>query len=239
MAAVLIVEDEIDLCNLIRTQLEAEGHRVQQAFDGATALKLVEAGVPDLVILDWMLPGIDGLAVCRQLRKDHLMPIIMLTARNEEVDRVMGLEVGADDYVVKPFSMRELMARVRAILRRVELDSRSLAPALDDESDADTLPPAPKSITLGPLHVNPAERVVTLDGVEIDLTPKEYDLLLLLAGHPGRAFSREFLLEHVWGYNYDSADRTVDSHITRLRKKLGPLGEKIITVWGVGYRFVV
>ncbi|HKD74711.1 MAG TPA: winged helix-turn-helix domain-containing protein, partial [Ktedonobacterales bacterium] len=99
--------------------------------------------------------------------------------------------------------------------------------------------PAPKSITLGPLHVNPAERVVTLDGVEIDLTPKEYDLLLLLAGHPGRAFSREFLLEHVWGYNYDSADRTVDSHITRLRKKLGPLGEKIITVWGVGYRFVV
>src|SRR5215469_7958711 len=124
MATVLVVEDEIDLCNLIRTQLEAEGHRVQQAFDGATALKLVEAGVPDLVILDWMLPGIDGLAVCRQLRKDHLMPIIMLTARNEEVDRVMGLEVGADDYVVKPFSMRELMARVRAILRRVELDSQ-------------------------------------------------------------------------------------------------------------------
>jgi DNA-binding response OmpR family regulator len=239
MATVLIVEDEIDLCNLIRTQLEAEGHRVQQAFDGATALKLVEAGVPDLVILDWMLPGIDGLAVCRQLRKDHLMPIIMLTARNEEVDRVMGLEVGADDYVVKPFSMRELMARVRAILRRVELDSRSLALAVDDVSSSDTLPPAPKPITLGPLHVNPAERIVTLDGAEIDLTPKEYDLLLLLAGHPGRAFSREFLLEHVWGYNYDSADRTVDSHITRLRKKLGPLGEKIITVWGVGYRFVV
>ncbi len=239
MATVLIVEDEVDLCNLIRTHLEADGHGVQQAFDGAAALKLVEASVPDLVILDWMLPGIDGLAVCRQLRKDHLMPIIMLTARTEEVDRVMGLEVGADDYVVKPFSMRELLARVRAILRRVELDSRSFAPLPGEAAADDTLPPEPKPITLGPLHINPAQRVVTLDGAQIDLTPKEYELLLLLAGHPGRAFSREFLLEHVWGYNYDSADRTVDSHITRLRKKLGPLGEKIVTVWGVGYRFVV
>ena len=125
MATILIVEDEIDLCNLIRSHLEAEGHIVLQAFDGISALRLVEEKVPHLVILDWMLPGMDGLAVCRQIRQNHLMPILMLTARSEEVDRVLGLEVGADDYVVKPFGMRELLARVRAILRRVALDSRS------------------------------------------------------------------------------------------------------------------
>src|SRR5438874_11077380 len=125
MAAILVVEDEVDLCNLIRTKLEAEGHSVLQAFDGSAALRLVEVHRPHLVILDWMLPGLDGLAVCRQLRQNYLMPIIMLTARNEEIDRVLGLEAGADDYISKPFSMHELLARVRAMLRRVELDSRS------------------------------------------------------------------------------------------------------------------
>src|SRR3989440_7548426 len=128
MAAILIVEDEVDLCNLIRTKLEAEGHSVFQAFDGPAALSLVEVHHPHLVILDWMLPGLDGLAVCRQLRQNYLMPIIMLTARTEEIDRVLGLEVGADDYISKPFSIRELLARVRAMLRRVELDSRSSSP---------------------------------------------------------------------------------------------------------------
>src|SRR5215467_4043872 len=127
MAAILVVEDEVELCNLIRTKLEAEGHSVLQAFDGPAALSLVEVHRPHLVILDWMLPGLDGLAVCRQLRQNYLMPIIMLTARTEEIDRVLGLEVGADDYISKPFSIRELLARVRAILRRVELDSRSLS----------------------------------------------------------------------------------------------------------------
>lgn len=238
MATILIVEDEVDLCNLVRTHLEAEGHVVHQAFDGLTALTLVAAHLPQLVILDWMLPGMDGLTVCRQIRKDHLMPIIMLTARNEEIDRVMGLEVGADDYVVKPFSMRELMARVRAILRRVELDSRAIMPTLGTQSADDGLPPAPQPIRHGSLCINLAERIVTLDGTAIDLTPKEFELLVLLASHPGRAFSRDFLLEHVWGYDYESVDRTVDSHMTRLRKKLGALGEKIVTVWGVGYRFV-
>src|SRR5215469_5876839 len=125
MATILVVEDEQDLCNLIRTQLAAEGYTVHQAFDGPTALELVETYAPDLVILDWMLPGLDGLSVCRQIRQNHLMPILMLTARAEEVDRVLGLEVGADDYVVKPFGMRELLARVRAVLRRVALDSHS------------------------------------------------------------------------------------------------------------------
>src|SRR5437762_9143314 len=128
MAVILVVEDEVDLCNLIRTKLEAEGHSVLQAFDGPAALRVVEVHRPHLVILDWMLPGLDGLAVCRQLRQNYVMPIIMLTARTEEIDRVLGLEVGADDYISKPFSIRELLARVRAILRRVELDSRSSSP---------------------------------------------------------------------------------------------------------------
>jgi DNA-binding response OmpR family regulator len=281
MAAILVVEDEVDLCNLIRTKLEAEGHSVLQAFDGPAALSLVEVHRPHLVILDWMLPGLDGLAVCRQLRQNYLMPIIMLTARTEEIDRVLGLEVGADDYISKPFSIRELLARVRAVLRRVELDSRSswpvsnitkvgaqffapsqdaspphpggatnmtptnggainLAPTEDvSAGEQSSLPTTSAPIVRGALCIYELERVVTLDGVELDLTPKEYELLLLLALHPGRAFSREFLLQHLWGYDYDGFDRTVDTHITRLRKKLGTVGEKIVTVWSVGYRFVV
>lgn len=232
MAAILVVEDETDLCNLIRAQLEAEGHTVFQAFDGSTALALVERHDPQLIILDWMLPGMDGLSVCRQVRQTHLTPILMLTARAEEIDRVLGLEVGADDYVVKPFSMRELLARVRAMLRRVALDARA-AEQLRGGGEL----PAPEPVIRGPLRIDLANHTAALDGQPLDLTPKEYDLLVLLASHPGRAFSRDFLLERLWGYDYDGFDRTVDTHIVRLRKKLGPLGEKIITVWGVGYRF--
>jgi DNA-binding response OmpR family regulator len=240
MATILVVEDEKDLCNLIRTQLEAEGHIVHQAFDGLSALSLVEKHPPHLVILDWMLPGLDGLAVCRQIRENHLMPILMLTARAEEVDRVLGLEVGADDYVVKPFGMRELLARVRAILRRVALDTRINVPTSEAQrADAGSLPPAPAPIVRGSLFIDLARHSVTIDGAELDVTPKEFDLLVLLASHPGRAFSREFLLEHIWGYEYDGLDRTVDTQITRLRKKLGPLSEKLVTVWGVGYRFMI
>jgi DNA-binding response OmpR family regulator len=246
MATILVVEDEKDLCNLIRIQLEAEGHTVHQAFDGLEALRLVEAHPPHLIILDWMLPGLDGLAVCRQVRQNHLMPILMLTARSEEVDRVLGLEVGADDYVVKPFGMRELLARVRAILRRVALDTRVNSPALEAQSaeagahgGQSALPPAPEPIVRGPLSIDLARHTVTIEGAEIDVTPKEFDLLVLLASNPGRAFSREFLLEQIWGYEYDGLDRTVDTQITRLRKKLGPLSDKLITVWGVGYRFMI
>ncbi len=246
MATILVVEDEKDLCNLIRSHLEGEGHTVYQAFDGLSALREVEQHPPHLVILDWMLPGLDGLAVCRQIRQNHLMPILMLTARSEEVDRVLGLEVGADDYVVKPFGMRELLARVRAILRRVALDTRVSAPTANAQraevgvhGAQDSLPPAPEPITRGALSIDLARHSVTIEGVEIDVTPKEFDLLALLASHPGRAFSREFLLEHIWGYEYDGLDRTVDTQITRLRKKLGPLSEKLVTVWGVGYRFLV
>jgi DNA-binding response OmpR family regulator len=254
MAAILVVEDEVDICNLIREKLEAEGHTVLQAFDGLTALALAEKHRLQLVILDWMLPGMDGLAVCRQLRQNYLMPIIMLTARTEEIDRVLGLEVGADDYISKPFSVREVLARVRAILRRVDLDSRlqSTTPPniinhqtsgqvqqVGQPAGVSQQSPISTPIVRGPLSIYELERIVKLDSIELDLTPKEYELLLLLASHPGRAFSREFLLQHLWGYDYDGFDRTVDTHITRLRKKLGALGEKIVTVWGVGYRFVV
>lgn len=249
MATVLLVEDEGDLSNLIKGHLEGDGYAVVQAFDGPSALALVERHNPDLVILDWMLPGMDGLAVCRRVRQSHLMPILMLTARSEEIDRVLGLEVGADDYVVKPFSMRELLARVRALLRRVTLDAQATptsqetgaAPPPPPDS-ADTAPVASDAagvIVRGPLRVDPTMHTTTLDGAELDLTPKEFELLQLFVEHPGRAFSREFLVERIWGYEYDGFERTVDTHITRLRKKLGPLGDKIVTVWGVGYRLVL
>src|SRR6185437_14374883 len=176
MATILVVEDEKDLCNLIRSHLEGEGHTVYQAFDGLSALSQVELHPPHLVILDWMLPGLDGLAVCRQIRQSHLMPILMLTARSEEIDRVLGLEVGADDYVVKPFGMRELLARIRALLRRVTLDAQSpassgqaaetpelVAGAVPIERDA-----ASTAIVRGPLRVDPAMHVATLDGEELD-----------------------------------------------------------------------
>jgi DNA-binding response OmpR family regulator len=227
MASILVVEDEAALNDLIRAELEAEGHVVRQAHDGPTALRLVREQAPQLVILDWMLPGLDGLSVCRQLRQDYLMPIIMLTARAEEVDRVLGLEVGADDYLVKPFAVRELLARTRAALRRVELEARRGVP---DEHRA-------RVIVHGPLRIEPDSHRATLDGADIALTPKEFELLHLLAANPGRAFNREFLIERIWGGDFEGIDRAVDNHIRRLRQKLGDFGEKIATVHGIGYRF--
>ncbi len=226
MASILVVEDEVRLNALIAKELAAAGHEVRQAMDGITALRMVEEGIPELVILDWMLPGLDGLAVCRRLRRDHLMPIIMLTARAEEIDRVMGLEVGADDYVVKPFGMRELMARAAAVLRRVELDRQQPGSGGPDHA-----------IERGPLRIDPEARAASLEGAPLILTPKEFDLLLLLASNPGRAFNREFLIERIWSGDYEGFDRAVDNHIRRLRRKLGPFGDSISTVWGIGYRF--
>jgi DNA-binding response OmpR family regulator len=170
-----------------------------------------------------MLPELDGLTVCRKLRERSVVPILMLTARAEEADRVLGLEVGADDYLVKPFSLRELMARVRALLRRVEFGRREEgAPA--------------ELIDLGALQIDGQARRVTVAGEVADLTVKEYDLLVILAQHPGRSFSRSYLLDRVWGDDYEGGDRTVDTHMMRLRRKLGDQGERISTVWGVGYR---
>ncbi len=228
MASILVVEDELAINDLIRAELEAEGHVVRQAHDGPTALRLVEEQTPQLVILDWMLPGLDGLSVCRQLRQNYLMPIIMLTARSEEVDRVLGLEVGADDYLVKPFGVRELLARTRAALRRVELEAKRGVGAPSDE----------KAIVHGRLRVEPGTHRASLDGVELALTPKEFDLLYLFVANPGRAFNREFLIERIWGGDFEGFDRAVDNHIRRLRQKLGDAGDKIATVWGVGYRFI-
>ena len=242
MSTIVVVEDERDMNNLIRSHLEQEGHTVHQAFDGPSGLALVDQQRPGLVILDWMLPGRDGLAVCRQIRQQHLMPIIMLTARSEEIDRVMGLEVGADDYVVKPFSIRELMARVRSMLRRVALDTATTAAPQDSHGASApdphaTLPLRPPPVVHGALRIDLAERRVRVGEQDLDLTRREFDLLALLATHAGRAFSRDFLLEHVWGYDYDGADRTVDSHIAQVRRKLGAEGAHIATVWGVGYRW--
>ena len=242
MATILVVEDDMVLCDLLCTHLRMDGHSVFQAFDGPTALLAVEEHHPHLIILDWMLPGLDGLAVCRRVRQKYLMPIIMLTARTEEVDQVLGLEVGADDYISKPFSIRQLQARVRAILRRVELESRrvmSTETIPGERRSSPAVAPEPPPLSYGTLTLYLAKRSVQLDGQEIDLTPKEYDLFVLLASHPGWVFKREVLLQQIWGDSYEGFDRTIDNHITRLRKKLGPMGEKVETVWGVGYRFVV
>jgi DNA-binding response OmpR family regulator len=227
VARVLVVEDEVGLCDLVRAHLEGDGHEVHQAFDGAEALRLAAEVSPHLVVLDWMLPKLDGLSVCRELRRTRLMPIIMLTARDAEGDRVLGLEVGADDYVVKPFSIRELVARVRAMLRRVALDSAAAAPAGE-----------PSAIVHGPLVIDPVGHVATLGGVALDLTRRELDMLVLFGRHPGRTFTRDFLLDRVWGPDYEGLDRAVDTAIVRLRRKLGDFGQRIEAVWGVGYRFL-
>ena len=230
MPLVLVVEDEVDLNNLIRDQLVAAGHSVEQAFDGSAALAAVERAVPDLVLLDWMLPDLDGLTVCRRLRERHVMPVVMLTARTDEIDRVLGLEVGADDYVTKPFSMRELLARVRANLRRVELDSRPGGGPGEPAGEAG-------AIKIDGLVVDPEGHNASVDGKALNLTPKEFQLLHLFAANPGRAFSREFLIERVWNGDFEGYDRAVDTHVTRLRRKLGRFGDHVQTVWGVGYRF--
>lgn len=225
MSLVLVVEDEVDLSQVMRDRLVADGHEVVVVHDGAAALNAVAKRVPDVVLLDWMLPDMDGLVVCRKLRQEHLMPIIMVTARGDEIDRVLGLEVGADDYLVKPFSLRELLARVRAMQRRVDLEGRRQAPQAEGH------------IRVGPLVVDGSSRLATLDGAPMHLTRKEFELLTVLVSNPGRAFSREFLVQRIWGEDFDGFDRAVDTHVTRLRKKLGTLGDRIVTVWGVGYRF--
>jgi DNA-binding response OmpR family regulator len=227
VATVLLVEDERGLAGLIRSHLEADGHTVEQAFDGFQAIELARQSSPDLLVLDWMLPGLDGLSVCREIRRRQLMPIVMLTARDDEADRVNGLEAGADDYVVKPFSIPELLARVRAMLRRVALDTTA------------TLHPGRSAelVTVGPLRIDESGHQATLSGSPLALTRRELAILALLAGHPGRTFTREFLLDHVWGDDFDGLDRAVDTQLVRLRRKLGDFGQQIEAVWGVGYRF--
>jgi DNA-binding response OmpR family regulator len=229
VATIAIVEDERELAVLLRGGLEGAGHRVIAAEDGPGGVALVEREDPDLVILDVMLPGFDGLEVCRRIRRARITPILMLTARSTELDKVLGLELGADDYLTKPFSMRELLARVGALLRRVEQLREQSRPAEDV---------AP--IQLADLSIDPATHEVISAGQPVQLTAREFDLLRLLAANPGRVFSREYLLDRLWGTDYGGFDRTVDTHILRLRKKLGgpgTPGERIVTLWGVGYKF--
>ncbi len=228
MTTILVVEDAHDLAQVIARELEANGYQVVLASEGWQALTLHANTQPSLVILDWMLPGLDGLEVLRRLRQSAPTPVLMLTARGEETDRVVGLELGADDYLTKPFSMRELLARVRAQLRRADLVQQILQA---DQSSAE----AP--LISGSLVLDPQAHRAMLDQKPLDLSPTEFALLQLLLRSPGRAFSRAYLLDTVWGESYIGGDRSVDNTVLRLRKKLGPLGEAIETVWGVGYRF--
>ncbi|MEJ2559059.1 MAG: response regulator transcription factor [Anaerolineae bacterium] len=227
MTTILLVEDARDLAGVVRRELEEAGYRVLYAADGAEGLHMFRNYRPDLVILDWMLPRLDGLTVLREIRAESPALVLMLTARKEEADRVIGLEVGADDYLAKPFGMRELVARVRALLRRLEHVEEILEQ--DRARHAGLL-------NYGPIRLDPAGYRATLDGDDLNLTRTEFDLLYLLLRNPGRAFSRSYLLEAVWKLGYVSGDRSVDNAILRLRKKLGDWGEAIETVWGVGYR---
>ncbi|HYK84081.1 MAG TPA: response regulator transcription factor [Ktedonobacteraceae bacterium] len=228
MTTILLVEDAHELAQVIVRELETTGYHVLHAADGIAALHVHAAEQPALVILDWMLPKLDGLEVLRRLRQSASTPVLMLTARGEETDRVVGLELGADDYLTKPFSMRELVARVRALLRRAELVQQIL------RADANSV--AEELLTYSSLRLDPHAHLATLDGIQLDLSPTEFTLLQLLLRSPGRAFSRVYLLDTVWGETYVGGDRSVDNTVLRLRNKLGPLGEAVETVWGVGYR---
>jgi DNA-binding response OmpR family regulator len=227
MTTILLVEDAPDLAQVVTRELAVNGYQVLLASDGWQALKLHASAQPALVILDWMLPGLDGLEVLRRLRQVAPTPVLMLTARGEETDRVVGLELGADDYLTKPFSMRELIARVHAQLRRAELVQQIMQ--VDQSSGG-----APLTYDL--LSLDAQAHLAMLNREPLDLSPTEFALLHLLLRSPGRAFSRTYLLETVWGETYVGGDRSVDNTVLRLRRKLGPLGEAIETVWGVGYR---
>ena len=229
MPSILFVEDEIELARLVVRELEGAGYEVRHAPDASTALRLFGESPPDLIVLDWMLgPPMDGLELLRRLRQTSAVPVLMLTARAEEVDRVVGLEVGADDYLTKPFGTRELVARVRALLRRHERLQEMLAA---DRAEGVGV------LRLGPLEVDPSAHLARLDGDVLELTRTEFGLLNLLLRNRGRAFSRAYLRDTVWGEPAVEGDRSVDNAVLRLRRKLGPLGEAIETVWGVGYRF--
>lgn len=230
---ILVVDDEISLQETLTYKLQKEGYQVEVAGDGLTALELARSINPDLIILDVMLPGMDGFEVCRTLRQETNIPVLMLTARDDEIDRVVGLEVGADDYLPKPFSMRELIARVKALLRRVRLMREEMGTAIQEEN-------LPKIMPFGNLEIDLTRREVRLDGKVLPCKPKEFDLLTFMGQHKGRVLTREFILERVWGWGFVGDSRTVDVHIRWLREKIEADPQKpqrIITVRGAGYRF--
>ena len=219
------MDDDPNIRELVRLYLEKEGFEIVTAERGDEAVKLFRASPPNLMLLDVMLPGMDGWQVCREVRKISNIPIIMLTAKDETFDKVLGLELGADDYIVKPFDMKELVARIKAVIRRFQA--------------ADT---PEKELVFPGLTINISQYTVTYMGKALDMPPREIELLYFLASHPGMVFNREQLLEQVWGYDYFGDSRTVDVHVKRLREKLSggeELGWQIKTVWGVGYKFEV
>ena len=222
---ILVVEDEEAIAEAVRARLQSEGYHVVVAGDGPRALQLHTESHPDLVVLDLMLPGMDGLEVCQEIQRRGWTPVLMLTARTEEADKVAGFAVGADDYLTKPFSLRELAARVKAILRRMERINAH-------ESDA--------PISKGGLFIDPTRRKVSVDEIEIGLTPLEFEILLALARDPGVVLSRDQLMDRVWGYRDYAGGRVVDSHVARIRRKIGEDGNEprfIRTVHGIGYAF--
>jgi DNA-binding response OmpR family regulator len=217
---VLVVEDEASIASFVAAYLKNAGYAVRTTASGAEALKLVESEKPSLVVLDLMLPDIDGVEVCKRIRQSTDMPVLMLTARDEDVDKIIGLEVGADDYMTKPFNPRELVARVRAILRRATTEREKGASAV---------------LVHGDLTVDAGRREARVGEQEIQLAPKEFDLLWELLDHRGLVLTRDQLLERVWGYTFAGDTRTVDVHVRQLRRKLGD-ASPIVTVWGVGYK---
>lgn len=227
---ILIVEDELTLQETLAYNLKHQGYKVETANDGPSAVEKAKKIEPDLILLDIMLPGMDGFEVCRTLRKDMSVPIIMLTARDDEIDRVVGLEVGADDYLTKPFSMRELIARVKALLRRVHIMHEA-----NHENES-----GHKIIEVNNLTIDETRHEVMIDSNPLELKPKEYDLLVYLAHHRGQVLSREKILEDVWGWDYFGDSRTVDVHVRWLREKIEENSSKpkrIITIRSTGYRF--
>lgn len=225
MGKILIVDDDQNICELLRLYIEKEGFTTAIANDGKQALELFESEAPDLIMLDIMLPGLDGWQVCREIRKKSQAPIIMLTAKGEVFDKVLGLELGADDYVVKPFEAKEVVARIKAVLRR------SGQPQGE----------AVKEVKYDKLSINLTNYELRVDGVQVDTPPKEMELIYHLASNPNRVFTRDQLLDEVWGFDYYGDSRTVDVHVKRLREKLEGVSEKwaLKTVWGVGYKFEV
>lgn len=235
---ILVVEDDTTLLEMLQYNLERQGYEVQVAEDGRSGLKLAKKQAPDLILLDVMLPSMDGFEVCRLLRKESNSPVLMLTARTEEIDRIVGLEMGADDYITKPFSMRELMARVKAHLRRVEMIREDVTAERNGSVDPgqNTRP----VLTFDNLVIDEDRRQVFIDDEPVKLKPMEFELLLFLARNHGIALSRSLILERVWGWTFDGNSRTVDVHVRWLRMKIEPnpnSAVRIVTVHGIGYRF--
>ncbi len=222
---ILVVDDDINICELLRLYLVKEGFGVITCNDGISAVKMNETEKPDLILLDIMLPQLDGWQVCREVRKNSNVPIIMLTAKSETFDKILGLELGADDYISKPFDTKEVIARVKAVLRRT---------ATDDVN-------AVKEVKFDKLRINLTNYELVVDGKQIDTPPKELELIYHLASNPNRVYTRDQLLDEVWGFDYYGDSRTVDVHVKRLREKLENVSERwaLKTVWGVGYKFEV